>query len=389
MKVGYISESLSSKKNGGSSLSGTDFLSMLRVKYPSVLVYTYKKTNLDDAYYGRRLHRCRCVLRKRKVSGFGFGWRAILKKLYFSLRNILASSCNESGDILFVNSWSDIYSQGGFSGYKHKVCVVRGSPESFIYQPIAPDIEESINMAADYLKEFDSLIFVSSIGMSDWLERFPELGDKQVYYLPNSIDEHSVDKVLAKLSRPEAPNADDPFIVTTVGSVQVRKAQDLLEEILPYVVEHIPNIRIQVVGNISRRWGGQEIKIRLERSRYSRYISFLGHSDDPYSIVRASHLALFLSRAEAFPRTVAEYMALEMPIVASSVSGVPELITDCRTGLLFDNESPQKAAENILWVYENYSASIILGRNAAADYRNRFSKNKQLKRALDIFDDID
>ncbi len=74
-------------------------------------------------------------------------------------------------------------------------------------------------------------------------------------------------------------------------------------------------------------------------------------------LLHAADVLAFPSRAEAMPRTILEAMVMKKPIVASDVDGIPELIEDGKTGLLFASGDSQGLLEGLL---RNVSGSLNL-----------------------------
>jgi glycosyltransferase involved in cell wall biosynthesis len=71
-------------------------------------------------------------------------------------------------------------------------------------------------------------------------------------------------------------------------------------------------------------------------------VTFIGHTDQALKWTYAANVLALASRAEAMPLTVLEAMALGTPVVASDVDGIPELIVDGETGVLFPIDQPDR-----------------------------------------------
>jgi len=400
----YISESLDSKKNGGSSTSGFEFLQMLRIIYKQITVLSYDSLdniNQSGTFYGNKLFKIHnCVQMKRRYSLKPFTPKRILKYLYYYIislnkTNIFRfkeySSTERSQNILYVNSWSGIFLDHNIvdmDDFK-KICIVRGSPESFEWQSYEQDKRLAKIKAAEYLDLFDELIFVSLNGMTSWKQYMQR--DIKSYYLPNSINEEDIARyydgtyVIKNILSNFNSTA---YNIVVVGSIQRRKHQDIFLEIMIRLVKEIPNVHIHFVGVISDTWGGDKIFDKYSKSQYNNYVTFHGHSDQVLQYVKLSDVAVFTSHAEAFPRTVAEYMAMEKPIIASDVSGVNEMIQHQVNGLLYNPQNPQELLSCINVMFNDPKKAREYGIAARKTYFSKFCKSKQIFSATKIFSEI-
>uniref|UniRef100_UPI0040470F4D glycosyltransferase family 4 protein n=1 Tax=Algoriphagus sp. TaxID=1872435 RepID=UPI0040470F4D len=397
----YVSESLNSKKDGGSSLSGSDFLNLLCVKFNNVSVISNDLFKFQNSlWYGYELTKPKYIVSvKRSYQVQTFNFLRVLKKIIYFLIDLFKPSIvnldkfyEPNGvNILFVNSWSSIYSSNKLKGMDkfHQVCIVRGNPESFIWQSFGKDKTQEVLSAASYLKNFNSLIYVSSIGMSAWASFLPDRINS--FYLPNSINENEVNKIF-NVSKNEVQfkNGIDhrKFNIVLVGSVQIRKGQDLLLVVIEDLIKLIPNIEIHIVGGISRTWGGDGIYEKLTNSEFKNYFKFHGHTERALEFIRSADVCLFTSRGEAFPRAVAEYMALGSAIVSSNVSGVPEMILHGENGFLYDINSPSDMNKFIYSLYLDSKLSERVSLNARKIYFEKFSKKTQIVKSSNIFSEI-
>ena len=398
----YISESLNSKKNGGSSLSGYEFLQLLRIKYKDVVVLTYDdlsvlEVNADNEFYGQKLNPIKKVIIPKKFYALGkVSLRRLLIKIYYFLvyffrkKTIDLAEFEDSGqNILFVNSWSTIF-RNNISNYDkfHSVCIVRGSPESFIWQSNESDKEKLLYKEASYLDKFKSLIYVSKNGIDSWSNY--KTVETNNFYLPNSINEIDLERERQKFQLGEYSSLFDPsdYNILVVGSVQLRKAQDILLNLFPRLLELKQNAKIHLVGNISEMWGGSKIIKEIKDSKYSEYFIVYGHSDNVFKYMFQADLLIFTSRAEAFPRTVAEYMGVGKPIIAADVSGVNEMIQSDLNGILYNPFEDNDLINAIERLLKTDDAGAKLGVNAKKTYYSIFSKGEQIKRVSVIMEKI-
>ncbi len=399
----YISDSINSKKNGGSSTSGFEFLQFLRIHYKDVVLITsdyISNQELGTDFYDMKLNKVSAVnVIRRKVPILDYSLRSLIRPIYYFLKDFgkkttvdLSKYYSKDGEnILYINSWSAINSPNTIKNADlfKKVCIVRGSPESFIYQSFETDKNEAVQNAADYLEQFDNLIYVSENGLKDWSKILKNKIDS--FYLPNSINEYEINKV--KLISPKDAalklGFDSAFYnIVVVGSVQKRKAQDILLKVIKDFLVIKPNLKLHIVGVVSKTWGGDEIYNEIINSEYADKFVFHGHSDEVVMFMQAADLCIFTSHAEAFPRTVAEYMALGKPILAADVSGVSEMIKDGENGYLYNSLEPSTLTEAFRKIESNETEKNRLASNARESYWNIFSKRIHISRAIEVFKKI-
>ena len=87
-----------------------------------------------------------------------------------------------------------------------------------------------------------------------------------------------------------------------------------------------------------------ELKDLVDKYKLSDRVVFAGYREDITLYYSLFDVLALPSRWEPYPRSLLEAIVLQLPIVASSVDGIPEMITHEKTGLLFDNGNVQQLA---------------------------------------------
>jgi L-malate glycosyltransferase len=129
-------------------------------------------------------------------------------------------------------------------------------------------------------------------------------------------------------------------------------------------------VRFQIVGNGPRR----EALESLVRARsLDGTVEFLGHREDVPQLLAAADVFVLPSRSEAFPNGAIEAMAAGLPVVASSVGGLLDLIEPERTGLLVAPENPDALATALRRIFTDRAFAARLGRSARAHVHQRYS----------------
>src|SRR5439155_26579608 len=106
--------------------------------------------------------------------------------------------------------------------------------------------------------------------------------------------------------------------------------------------------------------------------------AFLGHRDDVAERLADADIFVLPSRSEALPNAVIEAMAAGLPIVASAVGGILELIDDGRTGLLAATGDARALADQIGRLMNDPALAARLGAAAREDARARYSFERMI-----------
>ena len=117
-------------------------------------------------------------------------------------------------------------------------------------------------------------------------------------------------------------------------------------------------------------------------------VEFILHQPNAIEYIYAADVLLQPSRSEALPRTILEAMALKTPIVASDVDGIPELVENNRSAILFSLSNIDKMIEGIHTVYSNDSLRDQITENAHKRYWDYFSRENHIKKYSDFINQI-
>jgi glycosyltransferase involved in cell wall biosynthesis len=124
----------------------------------------------------------------------------------------------------------------------------------------------------------------------------------------------------------------DAVVVGTVGRLAEVKRQDLLLRAFAAVRREVSQARLLVVGDGPLRADLEALAASLG---LGETVYFAGYQPEPAAYLAAMEVFALTSRSEGMPLVVLEAWAAGVPVVASAVGGVPELIRDGDNGLLF------------------------------------------------------
>jgi len=120
-------------------------------------------------------------------------------------------------------------------------------------------------------------------------------------------------------------------MVGTVGRLSEVKQQDVLLRAFARVVQRVRDVHLVLVGDGPMRDTLGELAKEL---KVADRVHFAGYQAQPEAYLRAMDVFALTSCSEGTPLSILEAWAAGLPVVASAVGGIPELVKDGTTGLL-------------------------------------------------------
>lgn len=114
-------------------------------------------------------------------------------------------------------------------------------------------------------------------------------------------------------------------------------------------------------------------------------VRFLGHVRDVPKKLESLAVLVCASHVEPFGRCLIEAMACELPVVATRVGGIPEVVDDGVTGLLVDPKAPDQLADAVQKLLANPSQRRRMGRAARQRAQALFSPDKHAQAIVSLY----
>ena len=131
-----------------------------------------------------------------------------------------------------------------------------------------------------------------------------------------------------------------------------------------------PQARLLLAGEGPMR---QELEDRAQALGLSDCVMFLGHREDVADLMAACDVLLLSSRSEGIPQSVVQAMASGLPVVATAVGALPELIDGQQQGLLVPAEDATGMAAALARLLDTPPLAAALAAAARVKVRNRYS----------------
>jgi len=156
----------------------------------------------------------------------------------------------------------------------------------------------------------------------------------------------------------------DSFVIGNISRFDIQKNQELLIEILPEIIENIPEVQLLLVGEGKLL---EKCKKLATKMGVLDKVIFAGTRIDLKKIFPLINIFVFPSKWEGLSLTLMESMAAGNCIVASNIPSNRELIQDNQNGLLFDINNKIDLINKIIELYNKPKLRESLSSNAKRD----------------------
>jgi glycosyltransferase involved in cell wall biosynthesis len=178
---------------------------------------------------------------------------------------------------------------------------------------------------------------------------------------------------------------EDAPIVGVVARLEAEKGHRTLVDAWPDVLARVPNAWLLIIGEGSER---NSLEAEAEALGVSEHIVFTGRREDVPAVTAALDVAVLPSYREAQGLSVLEAMALNRPVVASDVGGIPEMIEDGATGLLVPPGDCQALAGAIVRLLTDHPYADMLAHGGHALVHDRFCIELMVSQISNIYDEV-
>lgn len=201
----------------------------------------------------------------------------------------------------------------------------------------------------------------------------------QVIY--NGIDLEEIEKT-TPMSRDQLGIPDDAFVVGMVGRLSKQKAPDTFVKAAKLIKEKIPNAFFLMVGD-------GELRDQVESliNQYDLGSSFLitGWVDNPTAYMKIMDVGMLLSRWEGFGLVLPEYMACGVPIIATNVDAIPNIVRNNENGLLVEKDNYCEAANQVMALHNDFEIRNRIIKKAAQCVHSKFNSSRVVQESRDIY----
>jgi len=190
------------------------------------------------------------------------------------------------------------------------------------------------------------------------------------------------------VSRSELGLDTNDFVIGSVATIRRIKGYETLVQAARFVVDKHTNARFLCIGELEDAQYLVELQSQTAELGLERHVLWQGSFDNPFRVLPICDLAVLSSYSESLSNSVLEYAAAGLPIVASDVGGMNEIITDGENGFLVPPKHPESLAEKITTLIENPELRRTFAEHAAETARRNFDESAILSRYSEFYESL-
>lgn len=198
----------------------------------------------------------------------------------------------------------------------------------------------------------------------------------RVAYIPNGVNTEFFTPA------PKLPEA--PEILCVARLVPVKNHGNLLDA-FARVLHVLPAARLHLVGN-------GPLRDRLQRvssePRFAGRVVMHPGTTNLLPLLRLARVFALCSDNEGMPNAVLEAMSCGLPVVATQVGALPDLVENGHSGLLVPAADPARLAEALLRLLQDYSLCVRMGRQGRARAERNHANGIMAERHMRLYDQI-
>ena len=294
-----------------------------------------------------------------------------IQRLRSNLLVVQASSGHRRAEM--YRSWSGV----------PRIMTMHGSPDQFT--GMYDDGVSSLERVLQEMACCDGFVLPSERVAAKWKAQ-GILQQKSFHIIHNCADEALAAEVVrsgnSAALRGGLQIPDDQFIGVCVASMQHRKGQDVLLSHLPAILQAVPSFHLYLVGPVLWGWGGREIVRLIEEHPHRDRVHLVGavSARRALEFCGAADVVILPSREECLPITAIEALLMGVPVVASDVDGLPEVVEDGQSGLLFSHESPEELTAAVVRMARDKAFREACVERGKQVYTEKFTRQLYMQR---------
>lgn len=176
--------------------------------------------------------------------------------------------------------------------------------------------------------------------------------------------------------KPEIRITNNKFVIGNIGRLMYQKGQEYLIEAALILKNEGYDFEYHIYGEGEKK---DELSDLIRKRKLEDTVFLKGYTNDIYSTLKSFDIFALPSRYEGIPYVILEAMKASVPVIATDVGGINEVIMNMINGILIQKEDSQMLAESILKLYGSEKLRNDFTIQARKDFIENYTIEKTIK----------
>jgi len=233
------------------------------------------------------------------------------------------------------------------------------------------------------LKRCEQIWFVSTNQAKLWARKMPFVANRAIT-IHNGIDLDEFDpsrfQSEGRVLRETLGISENEMVLCCIAGFRAEKMHAVLIDAFARVRAGGRSCRLLLAGTGSLE---RALRDQVRALNLTESVEFLGSLPDVRSVLAASDSKILVSAAETFSMAMLEAMAMQVPVISTSVGGAAEAIDDGITGLLLKPGNAVELADKIEFILNNEVRRLQMGKMARQVVAEKFSVEQMVAKSAE------
>jgi len=218
----------------------------------------------------------------------------------------------------------------------------------------------------------------------DYLVNVEKLPADRLVVIPNGVDLETFyplgnrEQFKSQLGLPSSSR-----VVGIVAGLRPEKAHDVFLQAAALCRERFSDAYFVLAGDGPLR---SQVEAWCQQQDLTERVLLLGNRMDMPTVYAAMDVVVLCSHNENFPNTLLEAMAMELPVVATPVGSIPDIVVDQETGLLVPPRDAQSLAAALINLLEDPQRAQAMGRAGRERVERLFTMERMVFEREELFE---
>jgi glycosyltransferase involved in cell wall biosynthesis len=193
---------------------------------------------------------------------------------------------------------------------------------------------------------FNKKVIAISNSVKKSLNKYELIPSNKIFVLQNGIDHQK----FSRIANSKIISNNNQIIIGTVCRLEEQKGIRYLLLAMKTILTKFPTVQLEIVGYGTLL---NELKELTQKLRISNSVKFFGKFAEVIPFYKRMNIFVLPSVYEGFGIVLLEAMAAGVPVVATNVDGITEVVIDRESGLLVPPKNPEAIANAVIKIIEN------------------------------------